>query len=84
MGVGQGVQDVVEQLQGAVQVHLDPAGRAGDAGPGVVGPPALDEAQPNEAQAPQVVHAEPRGHRQPWRWGDVVTMGVPTRPAVTH
>lgn len=84
MGVGQGVQDVVEQLQGAVQVHLDPAGRAGDAGPGVVGPPALDEAQPNEAQAPQVVHAEPRGHRQPWRGGDMVTMGVPTRPAVTH
>lgn len=64
VGDGHGVQHLVQQLQGPVQVDLDPARRLLDALPGVVGPPALHEAHPQDAQAPQVVHADARGRRQ--------------------
>lgn len=64
VGDGHGVQDLVQQLQSPVQVDLDPARRLLDALPGVVGPPALHEAHPQDAQAAQVVHADARGGRQ--------------------
>lgn len=61
---GHGVEDLVQQLQGSVQVDLDPTRRLLDALPGVVGPPALHEAHPQDAQAPQVVDADARGGGQ--------------------
>lgn len=64
VGDGHGVQDLVQQLQSPVQVDLDPARRLLDALPGVVGPPALHEAHPQDAQAAQVVHADARRRRQ--------------------
>ena len=63
---GHGVLHLVQQLQGPVQVDLDPARGLLDALPGVVGPPALDEAHAQDAQAPQVVHADARRSRQTW------------------
>lgn len=53
---GHGVENFVQQLQGAVQVDLDPAGRLFDALPWVVRAPALHKAHAQDAQAPQVVH----------------------------
>jgi len=44
-----GVQHFVQQLQGAMQVHLDPAGRFFDGLAWVVRSPALDEAQAQDA-----------------------------------
>lgn len=64
VGDGHGVQDLVQQLQSPVQVDLDPARRLLDALPGVVGPPPLHKAEPQDAQAPQVVHADARRCRQ--------------------
>lgn len=64
VGDGHGVQDLVQELQGSVQVDLDPAGGLLDALAGVVRPPALDEAHPEDAQPPEVVDADARRCRQ--------------------
>lgn len=64
VGDGHGVQDLVQQLQSPVQVDFDPARRLLDALPGVIGPPTLHEAHPQDAQPAQVVHADARGGRQ--------------------
>lgn len=67
------MQHLVQQLQGAVQVDLDPARRLLDALPRVVGPPALDKAHPQDAQAPQVIHADASRGRQTWGRGGSVS-----------
>lgn len=61
---GHGVQHLIQQLQSAVEVDLDPAGRLLDALPRVVRPPALDEAHAQDAKPAQVVHADARRRRQ--------------------
>ena len=66
VGDGHGVQHLVQQLQGPVEVDLDPAGRLLDALSGVVWPPALHKAHPQDAQPAQVVHSYPRRCRQAW------------------
>lgn len=38
-------------------MNLDPAGGLFDGLPGIVGSPALDEGQPQDTQAPEVVHS---------------------------
>lgn len=58
VGYGHGVQDFVQELQGSVQVDLDPAWRFLDALARVIGPPALDEAHPQDAQPAQVVNPD--------------------------
>ena len=63
---GHGVQHLVQQLQGPVQVDLDPARGLLDALPWVVGAPALYKAHPEDAEAPQVVHPDPCCRRQTW------------------
>lgn len=55
---GHGVEHLVQQLQGAVQVDLDPAGRLFNALPWVVRAPALHKAHAQDAQASQVVHTD--------------------------
>lgn len=56
---------LIQQLQRAVQMHLDPTRRVFDALPRVVRPPPLHEAQPEDAQPPQIIHADPGRRRQP-------------------
>ena len=62
---GHGLQHLVQQLQRPVQLNLDPARRLLDALARVVGPPSLDEAEPEDAEAAQVVHPDARCCRQP-------------------
>jgi len=40
-------------------MHLHPAGGVLDALPGVIRPPALHEAQAQDAQPPEVIHTNP-------------------------
>lgn len=47
-----------------MQVDFDPARRLFDALPRVIGAPTFDEAHPEDAQAAQVVDADPGGGRQ--------------------
>lgn len=54
----QRVQHLVEQLQRAVQVDLQPAGGVFDAGPWVVAPPTFNKAQSHDAQPAQVIHTQ--------------------------
>lgn len=61
---GHRVQHLVEQLQRSVQVHLDPARCVLDRVARIVGTPALDEAQTQNAQAPQIVDANAGGRGQ--------------------
>lgn len=84
VGDGHGVQDLVQQLQSSVQVDLDPARRLLDALPGVVGPPALHEAHPQDAQPAKVVHADAGGGRQTCGRGTdgTVTVTCPSFPCV--
>lgn len=56
---GHGVQHLVQQLQRPVQVHFNPARRLLDGLSRVVRAPALDEAEAEDAEPAQVVHADP-------------------------
>ena len=69
VGQRHGVEHLVQELQSAVQVDLHPAGGVLDALPRVVGAPALHEAQPQDAQTPEVVHPYPRRRREAWGEG---------------
>lgn len=51
------MEDLIQELQGSVQVDFNPAGSVLDALAGVVRAPALDEAEPEDAQAAEVVDA---------------------------
>lgn len=50
VGDGHGVKHLIQQLQGTMQVDLDPAGCLLDTLPWVVGAPAFDEAHAQDAQ----------------------------------
>lgn len=52
------MEDLVEKLEGAVKVDLDPAWGILDGGAGVVAAPTLDKAQPQDAQTSQVIHTD--------------------------
>lgn len=52
------MQHLVQQLQGPVQMHLDPAGRFFDRLSGIVGAPTLHERQSQDAEASQIVHPD--------------------------
>lgn len=62
------VQHLIQKLQSTVQVNLHPAGCVFDALPGVVGPPPLHEAEPQDTQAPQVINTNPCCCRQTCQW----------------
>lgn len=64
VGYGHGVQHLVQQLQGPVQVDLDPAWGLLDALPRVIGAPAFHKAHAQDAQPAQVIHADASGRRQ--------------------
>lgn len=49
---GHGVEYLIQQLQGTMQVDFDPAGRLLDALPRVVRAPAFNEAHAQDAKAP--------------------------------
>ena len=51
-------QQLVEQLQRAVELHLNPAGRLLYGAPRVVGAPALHERETQHTEASELVHAE--------------------------
>ena len=56
---GHVVEDVVQELECAVELDLHPAGRLLDALPAVVRSPALDKAEAEDAESPKVVHTYP-------------------------
>lgn len=72
---GHRVQDFIQELQGTVQVDLNPAGRVLDALPGVVRPPALHKAQPQDAKAPEVIHANASCGREAWKGNGPISNG---------
>ena len=49
-------EHLVQPLEGAVQVDLNPAGGGGDVLPVVLRPPALHEGHPDGAHLGQLVH----------------------------
>lgn len=55
------MQDLVKQLERAVQVDLHPARRVLDRLARVVGAPSLDEAQAEDAETTQVIDPDPGG-----------------------
>lgn len=59
---GQVVQHIVQELQSSVKSDLDPTWRLLDALPAVVWPPTLHKAQPQDAQATQVIHSNTFSH----------------------
>lgn len=58
------VQHLIQKLQSAVQVDFHPAGGVFNALTWVVGPPAFHKAEPQDAEPPQVIHADPCCCRQ--------------------
>ena len=58
---GDGVEDLVKELEGTVEVDLDPARRLLDRLSVVVRAPPLDEAQPEDAEPAEVVDADAGG-----------------------
>ena len=56
---GHGIEDIVEELECSVELYLHPAGRLLDALSAVVRSPALDEAEPEDAEPPEVIHPHP-------------------------
>ena len=52
------MQHFIQKLQSTVQVDFHPAGSVLDALPRVVWPPALDEAQPQDTQPPEIIDTD--------------------------
>lgn len=61
---GHGVKDLVQELQGPVQVDFDPARGLLDALPGVVGPPAFNKTHPENAEPSEVIDPDAGGGRE--------------------
>lgn len=60
------VQHLIQKLQSTVQMDLHPTWRVFDTLPWVVWPPALHKAETQDAQSPEVVHANPCCCWQTW------------------
>ena len=76
VGDGHGVQDLVEELEGAVEVDLDPTRRLLNALPGVIGAPTFDEAHAEDAEAAEVVDSDAGGGGEAWKGGGGHPVGV--------
>lgn len=50
------MQNFVKKLQRTMQMNLDPAWRVFDRLPRIVGAPALDETQPEDAQSTEIIN----------------------------
>lgn len=61
---GHGVQHLIQELQGPVQVDLDPAWCLLNALPWVIGTPAFHEAHAQDAQPAQIIHTDASCSRQ--------------------
>lgn len=60
----QRLKNLVEQLKGTMELDLDPARGVLDRWSRIIGPPALDKAQPDDAEPSKVISPDAGGGRQ--------------------
>ena len=58
---GHVVEDIVQELEGTVELDLYPTGGLLYALPPIVWTPPLDKTQPKNAESPKVIHPSPFG-----------------------
>eukprot|EP00095_Tigriopus_kingsejongensis_P001835 maker-scaffold10_size831480-snap-gene-6.9 protein:Tk01835 transcript:maker-scaffold10_size831480-snap-gene-6.9-mRNA-1 annotation:"viral iap-associated factor homolog" len=70
-----GVQNLVQELESPMQMHLDPARGFLDRLPVVIRTPAFHKRQTEDAETSEVVHSDPGRGRQGQRGSDATTTG---------